>query len=177
MKLKVNSSINVNKKVKINIMTTSLTNDVSYKTLTEKAFTCKDSKRLSITSPTFERHPSASKLLNVTEAKDPLAFVIENEKNKSPSSAPFPYHFTIELYETDNPLYEKSETFYIKNENVSQNEKKNKNCINAKPLFLSLTPQQIELDEKITTSIQKENPLQKLIKYLQGVLLKIIKMS
>ena len=143
-------------------MTTSLTNDISYKTLTEKAFTCKDSKRLSITSPTFERHPSASKLLNVTEAKDPLAFVIENEKNKSPSSAPFPYHFTIELYETDNPLYEKSETFYIKNENVSQN---------AKPLFLSLTPQQIELDEKITTSIQKGESFTEINKIFTGCLI------
>ena len=152
-------------------MTTSLTNDVSYKALTEKAFTCKDSKRLSITSPTFERHPSVSKLLNVTEAKDPLAFVIENEKNKSPSSAPFPYHFTIELYETDNPLYEKSETFYIKNENVSQNEKKNKNCINAKPLFLSLTPQQIELDEKITTSIQKGESFTEINKIFTGCLI------
>ena len=111
------------------------------------------------------------KLLNVTEAKDPLAFVIENEKNKSPSSAPFPYHFTIELYETDNPLYEKSETFYIKNENVSQNEKKNKNCINAKPLFLSLTPQQIELDEKITTSIQKGESFTEINKIFTGCLI------
>ena len=93
---------------------------------------------------------------------------IENEKNKSPSSAPFPYHFTIELYETDNPLYEKSETFYIKNENVSQNEKKNKNCINAKPLFLSLTPQQIELDEKITTSIQKGESFTEINKIFTG---------
>ena len=134
-------------------------------------------KRLSITSPTFERHPSASKLLNVTEAKDPLAFVIENEKNKFSSSAPFPYHFTIELYETDNPLYDKSETFYIKNENVSQNEKRIKIVLMQSHFFWAWHLSRLNWMKRWQQVSKKENPLQKLIKYLQGVLLKIIKMS
>ena len=41
-----------------------------------------------------------------------------NDKNKSPSSAPSLYLFTIVLNETDNPLYDKNDIFYIKNENT-----------------------------------------------------------
>ena len=144
-------------------MTTSLTNDVSYKTLTEKAFTCKDSKRLSITSLLL-KDTLVRKLLNVTEAKDTLAFLSENKKNNL-----FPYHLTIEFTETDNPLYEKNDTFYIKNENVSDNPKKS--SLNVKPLFLCLTPQQIALDEKITISIQKGESFTEINKIFTGCLI------
>ena len=55
---------------------TSSTNDVSYQKITKKVASSKDNKKLSVLSPTFERHPSASKLLNATEAKDPLIFEV-----------------------------------------------------------------------------------------------------
>ena len=150
---------------------TSFVNDVSYKKITEKVVTCKDSKKLSIMSPTFERHPSASKLLNATEQKNPLTFVNENDKNKSPSSAPSPYHFTIVLNETDNPLYDKNDIFYIKNDNISSIPKKSENKLSVKPHFLSLTPQQIELDEKITTSNQKGESFTEINKIFTGCLI------
>lgn len=41
----------------------------------------------------------------------------------------------------------------------------------AKPLFLSLTPQQIELDEKITTSIQKGESFTEINKIFTGCLI------
>lgn len=126
--------------------------------------TTSHSKKLSIPCPSFERHPSASKLLNVTEAKDTLAFLSENKKNNL-----FPYHLTIEFTETDNPLYEKNDTFYIKNENVSDNPKKS--SLNVKPLFLCLTPQQIALDEKITISIQKGESFTEINKIFTGCLI------
>ena len=151
---------------------TSSTNDVSYQKITKKVASSKDNKKLSVLSPTFERHPSASKLLNATEAKDPLILVNDsNDKNKSPSSAPSLYLFTIVLNETDNPLYDKNDIFYIKNENISSSPKKSKNNLSVKPNFLSLTPQQIELDEKITQSIQKGENFKEIKKMFKGCLL------
>ena len=151
---------------------TSSTNDVSYQKNSKKVVSSKDIKKLSVLSPTFERHPSAAKLLNATKTKNPMEFVNDNnDKNKSPSSAPSPYLFTIVLNETDNPLYDKNDIFYIKNENITSNPKKSENKLSVKPNFLSLTPQQIELDKKITQSIQKGENFKEIKKMFKGCLL------
>ena len=59
----------------------------------------------------------------------------------------------------------------IKNENISSSPKKSKNNLSVKPNFLSLTPQQIELDEKITQSIQKGENFKEIKKMFKGCLL------
>ena len=134
----------------------------------------KDNKKLSIFSPKFERHPSAAKLLNTNETKD-LPLNQFSDSVLTPGSAPSPCPFTIILNETDNPLYDKTETFYIKNNDITEIvPKKNtqkKSSEFVKPKFLSLTPAQIKLDNEITESIKKGENFKNIEKMLKGLLI------
>ena len=93
----------------------------------------------------------------------------------TPGSAPSPCPFTIILNETDNPLYDKTETFYIKNNDITESvpkkntQKKKNECV--KPKFLSLTPAQIKLDNEITESIKKGENFKNIEKMLKGLLI------
>ena len=134
----------------------------------------KNDKKLSIFSPKFERHPSATKLLNTNEAKD---FPINQIPDSilTPGSAPSPCPFTIILNETDNPLYDKNDTFYIKNNDITESASKAKTQKKSsefiKPKFLSLTPAQIKLDNEITESIKKGKQFKEIKKMMKGLLI------
>ena len=96
-------------------------------------------------------------------------------KLKTFHSINFQIPFTIILNETDNPLYDKTETFYIKNNDITESvPKKNtqkKSSEFVKPKFLSLTPAQIKLDNEITESIKKGENFKNIEKMLKGLLI------
>lgn len=148
---------------------------VEYESINERNSIKSDKKKLSICSPKFERHPSASKLICDIETNNKPSLSIQiPEKEILPSSAPsFP--FMITLYESDNPLYDKNDIFYIKRKD-SNHEKRTKKVseqhLFVKSKFFSLTPEQIKLDKNITESIKKGEDFKSIKSMFKGLLVK-----
>ena len=148
---------------------------VDYEPINERNSVKSDKKKLSICTPKFERHPSASKLMNDCDSDNKSSLSIQMpEKEILPSSAPSS-PFTITLNESDNPLYDKNDIFYIKRKDSSKekNVKKESDkhfCVKSK--FFSLTPEQITLDKKITESIKKGEDFKSIKNMFKGLLVK-----
>ena len=83
--------------------------------------------------------------------------------------------FKIILNESDNPLFDKNDVFYIKKSEGDTNppqkkENKKNNHLSLNKNFFSLTPEQVQLDKEITESIQKGETFKSIKSKFKGLL-------
>ena len=145
---------------------------LSFATMKSRLGPKKDSKKLGLGLPTFERHPSASKLLNDLENKKEIETNLQKEISLSITTAS---PFKIILNESDNPLFDKTDVFYIKKSEGDTNppqkkENKKNNHLSLNKNFFSLTPEQVQLDKEITESIQKGETFKSIKSKFKGLL-------
>ena len=143
---------------------------LSFATMKSRLGPKKDSKKLGLGLPTFERHPSASKLLNDLENKKEIETNLQKEISLSITTAS---PFKIILNESDNPLFDKNDIFYIKKSddaNPPTKKENKKNNLSLNKNFFSLTPEQVQLDKEITESIQKGESFKSIKSKFKGLL-------
>ena len=144
---------------------------LSFATMKSRLGPKKDSKKLGLGLPTFERHPSASKLLNDLENKKEIETNLQKEISLSITTAS---PFKIILNESDNPLFDKNDIFYIKKSDDAnppqKKENKKNNHLSLNTNFFSLTPEQVQLDKEITESIQKGESFKSIKSKFKGLL-------
>lgn len=144
---------------------------LSFATMKSRLGPKKDSKKLGLGLPTFERHPSASKLLNDLENKKEIETNLQKEISLSITTAS---PFKIILNESDNPLFDKNDIFYIKKSDdanpPTKKENKKNNHLSLNTNFFSLTPEQVQLDKEITESIQKGESFKSIKSKFKGLL-------
>lgn len=135
----------------------------------------KESKKLNVLTPKFERHPSASKLLNSEEQEIKEIPIISNDGQITSCSAPASCPFTIVLNESGNPLYDKNDNFYIKSNycdiDKSKPKEKRKKFLANNTLW-AFTPSQVKLDQEVTECIRKGENFETISKVFNDYLIK-----